>query len=197
MFCFPLLKHWFLESSKKKFSNNCIRKFIINIIIYIWRLLFFFKFDVFIIKNLSYNGLLTPSIVKIEATYFMGFSGGASGKEPTCQCMRYERHSIPGWGRSPGKGHGNPLQYSCLGNPTDRRVWWGTVLRVAKNQRGLKRVNSHPRYFILASGFAMSCLQQNKSLGLCWRLDLCFSPIFRGMGIQKKFLIWRQLKWLF
>ena len=35
--------------------------------------------------------------------------------------------SIPGWGRSPGEGNGNPLQYSCLGNPMDRGVWHVTV----------------------------------------------------------------------
>ena len=33
---------------------------------------------------------------------------------------------IPGSGRSPGKGNGNPLQYSCVGNPTDRGAWWAT-----------------------------------------------------------------------
>ena len=35
--------------------------------------------------------------------------------------------SIPGWGRSPGEGHGNPLQYSYLENPMDRGAWWATV----------------------------------------------------------------------
>ena len=35
--------------------------------------------------------------------------------------------SIPGSGRSPGGGHGSPLQYSCLENPMDRGVWWATV----------------------------------------------------------------------
>ena len=35
--------------------------------------------------------------------------------------------SIPGSGRHPGGGHGNPLQSSCLENPMDRRTWWGTV----------------------------------------------------------------------
>ena len=39
----------------------------------------------------------------------MGFPGGAGGKEPICQCKRHKRHgSIPGWGRSPRGGHGNP-----------------------------------------------------------------------------------------
>ena len=41
---------------------------------------------------------------------------------------------IPGSGRSPGAGHGNPLQYSCRENPMDRRVWWATIHAVAKSQ---------------------------------------------------------------
>ena len=47
--------------------------------------------------------------------------------------------SIPGSGRSPGEGHGSPLQDSCLGNPMDR-VWWATVQRVSKSQT---RLNDH------------------------------------------------------
>ena len=41
--------------------------------------------------------------------------------------------SIPGSERSPGGGHGNPLQYSCLENPMDRGTWWATVHRVTKS----------------------------------------------------------------
>ena len=41
---------------------------------------------------------------------------------------------IPGSGRSPGGGNDNPLQHSCLENPTDRGAWQATVHRVAKNQ---------------------------------------------------------------
>ena len=40
--------------------------------------------------------------------------------------------SIPGWGRSPGVGHGNPFQYSCLENPMDRGARWATVHGVAR-----------------------------------------------------------------
>ena len=43
--------------------------------------------------------------------------------------------SIPGVGRSPGGGHGSPLQYSCLENPMDRGAWWATVCRVMKSQK--------------------------------------------------------------
>jgi len=46
--------------------------------------------------------------------------------------------SIPGLGRSPGGGHGNLLQYSCLENPMDRGAWWAMVHRVARNRTGLK-----------------------------------------------------------
>ena len=42
--------------------------------------------------------------------------------------------SIPGWGRSLGEGNGNPLQYSCLENPMDRRAWWATVHGAAKSR---------------------------------------------------------------
>ena len=45
---------------------------------------------------------------------------------------------IPGLGRSPGGGHGNPLQYSCLENPMDRETWWATVHRVTKSWTQLK-----------------------------------------------------------
>ena len=42
--------------------------------------------------------------------------------------------SVPGSGRSPGGGHGNSLQHSCLRNPMDRGAWWAIVYRVAKSQ---------------------------------------------------------------
>ena len=50
--------------------------------------------------------------------------------------------SIPGWGRSPGGGHGSPLQYSCLESSMDRGAWRATVHRVAVNQTRLKRLNT-------------------------------------------------------
>ena len=50
--------------------------------------------------------------------------------------------SIPGLGRSPGEEHGNPLQYSCLENPMDRRAWWATVHRIAKSQTRVKQLST-------------------------------------------------------
>ena len=58
-----------------------------------------------------------------------------SGKESTCNAGDIrDMGSIPGLGRSPGGGHGNPLQYSCLENPTDRGAWWAIVHGIAKSQ---------------------------------------------------------------
>ena len=50
--------------------------------------------------------------------------------------------SVPGSGRCPGGGHGNPFQYSCLENPMDRSVWWAIGFRVAKSQARLKQLSS-------------------------------------------------------
>ena len=47
--------------------------------------------------------------------------------------------SIPGLGRSPGEGNGNPLQYSCLENPMDRRAWQDSVHRVTKSRTQLSK----------------------------------------------------------
>ena len=51
--------------------------------------------------------------------------------------------SIPGLGRSPGGGHGNPLRHSCLENPLDRGAWLATVHKFTKSQIGLKHLSAH------------------------------------------------------
>ena len=64
----------------------------------------------------------------------LGFPGGASGKElPENAGDIRDMGSVPGWGRSPGEGHGNPLQYSCLETPMDRGAWQATFHGVAKS----------------------------------------------------------------
>ena len=50
---------------------------------------------------------------------------------------------IPRSGRSPGGGHGNSHQYSCLENPVDRGAWWATVHGITKGWTGLKRLSVH------------------------------------------------------
>ena len=60
----------------------------------------------------------------------MGFPGGSYGKESACNVG--DLGLIPGLGKSPGEGNGNPLQHYCLGNPMDRRAWRATVHGVAE-----------------------------------------------------------------
>ena len=59
-----------------------------------------------------------------------GFPGGLEGKASACNAG--DPGSIPGSGRSPVEGNGNPLQYSCLGNPMDRGDWWAAVHGITK-----------------------------------------------------------------
>ena len=59
---------------------------------------------------------------------FSGLPWWLIGKESPCQCRRYRKHGLDPWvGKIPGAGNGNPLQYSCLGNPTDRGALWAIV----------------------------------------------------------------------
>ena len=64
----------------------------------------------------------------------MCFPGGSVVKNPPANAGGAgDTGSIIELGRSPGGGNGNPLQYSCLGNPMDRGAWWATVQGVTKN----------------------------------------------------------------
>ena len=66
------------------------------------------------------------------------FADGSADKESACNAGDAgEEGSIPGLGRSPGGGNGNPLQCSCLRNPMNRGAWWVTVRGVTKNQTRL------------------------------------------------------------
>ena len=64
-----------------------------------------------------------------------GFPGSSDGKESVCNAG--DLGSIPGSGRSPGEGNGNPLQYYCLENPTDEGAWQAIVHGVVKSQTRL------------------------------------------------------------
>ena len=62
----------------------------------------------------------------------MGFPGGSDSKEPVYNAG--DLGSIPGSGRSPGEGNGDPLQYSCLENSMDRGTWRAIVHGITKSQ---------------------------------------------------------------
>ena len=74
----------------------------------------------------------------------MGFPGGSAVKNlPAMQEPQGDVGLIAGSGRSPGEGHGIPLQHFCLENPIDKGAWQATVHGVAKSQTSLKRLSMH------------------------------------------------------
>ena len=84
-----------------------------------------------------YNVMLVSAVQPCESAISIytsppsSFPGGSDGKESAYNVG--DLGSIPGLGRYPGSGHGNPLQYSCLENPMNRGAWRATVRGVAKS----------------------------------------------------------------
>ena len=86
----------------------------------------------------------------------MGFPGGWGGKEPACNVG--DPGLIPVSGRSPGEGHGYPLQCSSRGNPTDRGVWWATVHGVEKSiKSSLSMLNTYLRKCYWSKNWLRCC----------------------------------------
>ena len=79
-----------------------------------------------------------------------------------------EVSSIPGWERSPGGGHGNLFQYSCLENPMDREAWQATVQGVAKSRTLLKRLSTyactHAKRLIIQRTMREACRKKMKKI---------------------------------
>ena len=90
-----------------------------------------------------------------------GFPGGSDSEDSACRLIEHCRFDPQG--RSPGEGHGYPLQYSCLGNPIDRGAWWPTVHGVKKSQTRLS--NWHLHLKVLAR--------------FGWLLVDCYTPCFK------------------
>ena len=70
--------------------------------------------------------------IYLAAVGLLGFPGGSDGEESACN--EGDLGSIPGLGRPPGEGNGNPLQYSCLENSMDGGTWRAIVHGVTKSQ---------------------------------------------------------------
>ena len=101
-------------------------------------------------------------------------------------CNVVDLGSIHGWGRCPGEGNGNPLQYSCLENPMGRGAWWASVHGVAKYQTQLNDWNTH---------FNKNNLRTGKILCLSVKYFLNIYLFFnwRIVALQKFVLFWSLL----
>ena len=92
----------------------------------------------------DFSLVLSPEVGLLDHKVLGGSLGGSDGKESTWSVG--DMGSIPGWGRSPGGGHGNPLQSSCLENPTDGGAWRAAVHGVAKVQAELSDFRFHSAF---------------------------------------------------
>ena len=99
----------------------------------------------------------------------LDFPGGSDGQESACN--EGDLGLIPGSGRSPGEGKGNPLQYSCLENPMHRRAWWATIHGVAKSWTRLSDTHTHThtlqkkkQEYLLTMVFGGAREKENKTL---------------------------------
>ena len=100
--------------------------------------------------NIDINGIIQciyTLFYLVCLTQYNGFDGLPKKLPANAGDVR-DVNSIPGSGRSPGGGHVNPLQYSCLGNPMDRGVWWATVHRVTNNWTRMKWFSSQTKALI-------------------------------------------------
>ena len=89
--------------------------------------------------------------------------------------------SIPGSGRSTGEGNGNPLQYSCLGNPMDRGVWWAIVHGVIKEMDMTEHKCAHTCTYIHTHCFLREQVLCQPFDGA--RLDLCYNSWARDFNL--------------
>ena len=87
--------------------------------------------------------------------------------------------SIPGSGRFPGGGHGNPLQYSCLETPRDRGAWWATVHGVAQSRTRLSEFTLTFHFHALEKEVA------THSSVLAWEIPWTAPGRLQSMGSQK------------
>ena len=108
----------------------------------------------------------------------MGFPGGSE----------VNLDSIPGSGRSPGEGNGNPLQYSCLENPMDGGAWWATVHVVTKSRTRLSDFTFTLNDSSMTSKFQYYCQNEYK----CIRKLRC--SVILNYARLKSFLIFFKVK---
>ena len=96
---------------------------------------------------------------------------------------------IPGSGRSPGEGNGNPLQYSCLENPMDRGAWWATVHTVTKSQTRLKQLSmQNPYEYVSSVSWHSVRLCQPRGLERHWKKQHRNGLLFPVLGWSFPFL---------
>ena len=114
--------------------------------------------------------------------------GGSDGKESACNAGDLD--SIPGLGRSPGEGNGNPLQYPCLENLMDRGVWWAVVHGVAKSRARLS--DEHLLTYMSLSSLLAQMVKCLRTMWEAWVRFLGWGdPLEKEMATHSSTLAWK------
>ena len=113
--------------------------------------------------------MLVHSANNIYLLPVLDFLGGSDGKEPAYKAR--DPGSIPGLGRSPREGNGNPLQYSCLENSMDRGAWWATIHGTRKELDTVEGLTlSLSLHSIVREKICkFSCTSQGRTFGTIWK----------------------------
>ena len=143
---------------------------------------------------LNYGKKITTELVVVKNLKKTGFPGGSDGK--TSVYNTGDLGSIPGLGRSPGEGNGNPLQDYCLENPMDRGAWRAMVCRVAKSWTRLKQLSTQGMLiscfrYSLSSLVAqtvkhLSTMRETRVRSLDWE-----DPLEKELAIHSRTIAWK------
>ena len=115
----------------KRLFSSCLLS-AIRVVSSVYLRLLIFLPAILILAYASYRHLLNIWLMFMIFSFTFSIRYWSDSKESACSAG--DSGLIPGWGRSPGEGNGNTLQYSCLENPMDRGAWWATVHGITKSQ---------------------------------------------------------------
>ena len=107
-------------------------------------------------RGLALSNRVEFALLSTNPTLYLLLLWWLSGKNSACNAG--DEGSSPGSGRSPGSGHGNPLQCSCLENCMDRGAWWATVHRVTKSWTWLEQLSTHTHPLFISKSSSSSPL---------------------------------------
>ena len=130
-------------------------------------------------SKIEITWILSTQVSFGKVLQLMGFPRWLDCKESACNAG--DLGSIPASGRSPGRGNGNPLQYSCLENSIDRGAWWATVHGVTKSQTRLSDNTQSFNYWQIFSLSLVSLFSIVRSSAISNALNIfLYSSLFQN-----------------
>ena len=120
----------------------------------------------------------------------LGFQGSSVVKNPPANAG--DLVLVLGLRKSPGGGNGNPLQYSCLGNPTDRGAWRATVHRVAKESDRTQQVNKNNNVYV---HLLLFIYEREGDTQIQTLVQICTNTEIFAYIINKKLTFLKWLQW--